>query len=81
MAKVLDCSLEVNEFDLKSHYYIHFQINPLQKDMNPLIPPVMSQIVSMLFFNMDGFGIKYPMKIDMPLNKETKPNSLERPAI
>ena len=23
---------------------------------------------------MDGFGIELPMKFDMPLNKETKPN-------
>ena len=27
----------------------------------------------MLFFK-DGFGIKWPTKFDMPLNKETKPN-------
>ena len=25
-----------------------------------------------LFFYKDGFGIKHPMKVDMPLNKETK---------
>ena len=26
------------------------------------------------FFNKNGFSIKYPSKIDMPRNKETKPN-------
>ena len=25
------------------------------------------------FFYKSGFGIKFPMKVDMPLNKETKP--------
>ena len=34
----------------------------------------MSCIVLLLFFYKDGFGIKYPIKIDVPLNKETKPN-------
>ena len=27
MAKVLDCSLKVSEFELQLHYYIHFRIN------------------------------------------------------
>ena len=38
MAKVLDFSLEVNEFELQSRYFIHFQIYTLGKDMNPIIP-------------------------------------------
>ena len=42
--------------------------------MNPLILPAMGQIVPLLFFYENGIGIKYPTKIDMPLNKETKPN-------
>ena len=43
--------------------------------MNPLIPPpAMGQIEPLLFFNKDGFDIKLLMKVDMPLNKETKPN-------
>ena len=31
-----------------------------------------NQIKPQLFFKKDGFGIKYPMKVNMPLNKETK---------
>ena len=31
----------------------------------------MSLIVPLLFFYNDGFGIKYPKKVDMLLNKET----------
>ena len=57
MAKVLDCGLEVIEFEL-SCYYTHFQINSLGKGMNPLVPPAISQVVSLLFFYMDGFSIK-----------------------
>ena len=31
----------------------------------------MGQIVPLLFFFKDGFGIKYSTKVDMPLHKET----------
>ena len=34
----------------------------------------MDLIVPLLFFNKYGFGIESPTKVDMPLNKETKPN-------
>ena len=27
MAKVVDCGLDVSEFELQSHYHIHFWIN------------------------------------------------------
>ena len=42
--------------------------------MNPLILPAMGEIVPLLFFLENGFGIKLPTKVDVPLNKETKPN-------
>ena len=29
-----------------------------------------------LLFYKDGFGIKYTTKVDMPLNKESKPNQI-----
>ena len=29
-------------------------------------------LVSLLFFSKDGFGIKQPEKVDMPLNRETQ---------
>ena len=35
---------------------------PLNKETEPL-----------LYFYINGFDIKYPMKVDMPLNKENKP--------
>ena len=43
MAKVLDCDLQVSEFEFQSRYYIYFQTNNLREGMNPLIAtPVMS---------------------------------------
>ena len=38
MANVLDCDIVVNEFELKSGYYVPFQTNTLGKGMNSLIP-------------------------------------------
>ena len=29
MVKVLDCGIVVSEFELQSHYYVHFQTNTL----------------------------------------------------
>ena len=43
----------------------------LQISMKLDIPLVMGWIVPLLFFYKDGFGIKLPSKVDMPLNKET----------
>ena len=36
--KVQDYSLDVNEFELQSGYYIHFQTNTIRKGMKPLTP-------------------------------------------
>ena len=36
-AKVLDCGLEVSEFELQSCCYVHFQTNTFGKAMNPLV--------------------------------------------
>ena len=34
--------------------------------------PSYGVIAPSLLFNKNGFGIKYPTKVDMPLNKETR---------
>ena len=57
MAKVLDCGLKVNEFELQPRYYVHFWTNTIEKGMN-LILSVMGWIVSPLSFYKDGFDIK-----------------------
>ena len=41
MVKAMDCGIVVREFELQSHYYVHFQVNTLGKGMNPLILPAM----------------------------------------
>ena len=74
MVKAMDCGIVVSKFEFKSRYYVHFRANTLEKGMNPLILSAMGQIVSLMFFLENGFGIKQPSKVDMPLNKETKPN-------
>ena len=75
MAKVLVCGLSVTEFELQSNYYIHLRTNTLEKGMNLFIPlPAMYKMISVLFFYKEGFGIKQPMKVDMPLKIETKSN-------
>ena len=40
--------------------------------MNHLFPQTKNQIVPLLFFYMNGVGIKQPTKFDMPLNDKTK---------
>ena len=40
--------------------------------MSPLIPSAVDLIVALLFFYKDGFSIKWPMKVDIPLNKKSK---------
>ena len=35
MVKLQDCSLEVNKFELQSHYYVHFPTNTTGKDIEP----------------------------------------------
>ena len=58
MAKVLNCGLEVSEFELQSLCYYHFRINPLGEGMNLLIPSAVGWIISLLFFYKDVIGIK-----------------------
>ena len=39
MAKVLDCSLEISEFELQSIYYVPFRTNTLGKNIKLLYTP------------------------------------------
>ena len=46
--------------------------------MNPLFPPsAMGWIVSLWFLDKGGFGIEYPTIVDVSLNKEIKPVSID----
>ena len=35
----MKCNLEISEFNLQSHFYVHFKTNALEKSMNPPYPP------------------------------------------
>ena len=58
MIKTMNNGIVVNEFELQSRYYIHFSTNTLEKGMSPLILLSMGQIVPLLFFSKEEFGIK-----------------------
>ena len=59
MSKVLDCHLEVIEYELQSHYGVHFRTNTLGKGTNsPPYPPRLVVKISLLFFYKAGFGVK-----------------------
>ena len=58
MAKVLDYGLEMSEFKLQLHYYVHFQSNTLANGIETLIISPMGWIVLLLFFYKDRFGVK-----------------------
>ena len=34
-----DCNIVENKFEFQLYYYIQFQINILERDVNPFIPP------------------------------------------
>ena len=56
MAKVLDCSLEISNFELQSCYYVPFRLIILGEVKLPF-PPVMGKTAPLLFYK-DGFGIR-----------------------
>ena len=58
MVKAMDCRIVVSKFVLQSRYYVHFRAITLGKGMNPFILPAIGQIVPLLFFYENGFGIK-----------------------
>ena len=50
--------LEISEFELHLHYYIHFWTNTFGKCMKAINLSALGQIVSLLFLHMDGFSTK-----------------------
>ena len=68
MANILDYNITVIDFKFQSLYYF---FNWEKYEDSYL--PAKGYIVTHLFLYKDGFGIKYPMKVDIPLNQELKP--------
>ena len=54
MGWVLDCGLEVNDFEVHLHNYVQFQTNTLEKVMNPLSPQRLIGLVGRVFANGPG---------------------------
>ena len=72
MAKMLNCDIEVSEFEILALNNVFFRTNTFEKAMDPLIPLLIGLTVSFLFFYKDCFGIWYPIKVYLLLNKGTK---------
>ena len=71
---MMDCDIMINEMNSSFAITFTFGLIPWGKVWTPIIPPAMDEILSLLSFDKDGFHIKQSSKVDMPLNKETKPN-------
>ena len=75
MANVLEFDDRESKFELQLHYYVPFLTNTLGKGIKKgVMTPVMVLVVPLLFFYKYDFAFKSPTKVDMSLNKETKPN-------
>ena len=55
---------------------VHIRATILWKIMNLLIYSAIGQIVSLLFFYKDGYGIRELTKFNMSLKKESKTNHI-----
>ena len=75
-ANVVDCHTVESEFELQVRYYVHFRTNTLRKNMNSLIPTSSYVLNSTTTVNNIDFYIRLSLKVDMPLNKECKPNHI-----
>ena len=76
VANMLNGDFLLSEFELQLRYYVHFRTNTLWERMNPLIPTHANYGLNSItaVFHKDGLGIKYPIKVYMPLNKERRCN-------
>ena len=55
---MLGCDIVLSKFELQSRYYIHFQTHTFWKGINFPTLTAMSEVVLLLLFYMDEFGIK-----------------------
>ena len=73
MVKAMGGGIRVSEFELQSRCF-QFRTNTLGKGVNPFILSTMGQIVSLLFFKKDGFGIKFIQDMPLKQRNQTKPS-------
>ena len=57
MANLPICDIVACEFEFELRNYIHFRTNTYQKGINSFILQGMRKVVSILYFNKDGFAI------------------------
>ena len=71
---VLDYNSKVREFEVHLCQYVNFSTNIIGKCMNPNTPPhwAIVWIPDMLYFSKNGFRIRYPAMVDLPLNETNK---------
>ena len=60
---MLDYNIVVSQFELWSHYYVHFQTNTREKGMNPLTPSYVlnSTTTGLVWFGLVGFMAYQPL--------------------
>ena len=75
MVKARDCGIVVREFVLQSRYYVHFRANTLGKGMNPLPSQLWVKEYHYCFSRI-ALALNNLKRVDMPLNKETKPSEI-----
>ena len=63
VANVLDCDIVGSEFELESHYHVHFQTNAPGKGMKPLIPSAMGKIARPLFSKRRASAYNNPWRL------------------
>ena len=80
VVKGTDCGIVISEFELHSRYFVYFRTNTHGMESYEAPYPSSNGLgfVSLLFFQSDGFGIKYPAMVDMPSNKETEESLISR---
>ena len=73
VVKAMNCGIVVSEFVFQSRYYFHFRLNTLGKGMNPLSSQLWVKQYHYCSSRRMALTLNKPKKVDMPLNKETKP--------
>ena len=75
VVNVLDCNIAVSGFKSLSCNYVSFRTNTFKKGASPFKPPLQGvKLYDYCSFYNDSFSIKWPKKVDMPLNIELKTN-------
>ena len=71
----MDCGIVVNEFEFQSRYYVHFRRKyPWERYEPPYPPSYGLDSTTTVLLGRLALALNNLQRVDMPLNKETKPN-------